>query len=53
LERRRAAAMARRIAQAIGELESLDAKGRMRVLLLDLMSGKVQVRLHRSALEAA
>jgi hypothetical protein len=40
------------LAQAIGQLESLDAKGRVRVLL-DFMGGKVQVHLQRSALEAA
>jgi transcriptional antiterminator RfaH len=40
------------LAQAIGQLESLDAKGRVRVLL-DFMGGKVQMHLQQSALEAA
>lgn len=40
------------LAQAMGELVRLDANGRVRVLL-DIMGGKVETSVSRSALEAA
>lgn len=40
------------LAQAVGELVRLDANGRVRVLL-DIMGGKVETSVSRSALEAA
>lgn len=40
------------LAQAVGELVRLDGNGRVRVLL-DIMGGKIEATLARSALEAA